>query len=69
MTRPGAMMAASTRFSVRVVGKGGHAAIPHEAVDPVVAAAQVWGVARVGARLRANGASRRGRLCHGFEGK
>ncbi|KAI8463294.1 MAG: hypothetical protein J3K34DRAFT_527103 [Monoraphidium minutum] len=39
-TRPGPVMAASTRFSVTIRGRGGHAALPHAAIDPVVAAAQ-----------------------------
>ena len=38
-TRPGALMAASTRFSAAVRGRGGHAALPHATVDPVPAAA------------------------------
>jgi amidohydrolase len=37
----GACTAAADVFSVRIVGRGGHAAFPHTAVDPVVAAAQV----------------------------
>ena len=39
--REGAVMAAPDRFSVRIVGKGGHGSAPHETVDPVYAAAQV----------------------------
>lgn len=38
---PGPVMAAAEIFHARLIGKGGHAAIPHLAVDPVVAAAQV----------------------------
>jgi len=34
----GPMMAASEIFNVRIVGKGGHGANPHEAVDPILAA-------------------------------
>ena len=34
-------MAASTSFQVVVKGKGGHAAMPHLTVDPVVAATAV----------------------------
>ena len=34
-------MAAADRFWVRVSGRGGHGAMPHLAVDPVVAAAAV----------------------------
>jgi amidohydrolase len=38
---PGAMMASSNEFSITVVGKGGHAAMPHEGNDPIVAAANL----------------------------
>ena len=38
---PGAMMAAADRFTLTVHGKGGHAALPHRAADPVVTAAQL----------------------------
>jgi hippurate hydrolase len=37
----GPAMASVDRASVRVRGKGGHGAAPHEAVDPVVAAAHI----------------------------
>ncbi|HMD78473.1 MAG TPA: carboxypeptidase CpsA [Nitrososphaerales archaeon] len=39
--RGGAVMAAPDRFSVKVVGRGGHGSAPHQTVDPVYAAAQV----------------------------
>ena len=39
----GPMMAATDEIQITVRGKGGHAALPHLAVDPVVAAAQVIG--------------------------
>lgn len=39
--RPGALLASADEFSITIIGKGGHAAQPHTAVDPVVAAAQV----------------------------
>jgi carboxypeptidase Ss1 len=39
--REGAVMAAPDRFTVRIVGKGGHGSAPHQTVDPVYAAAQV----------------------------
>ncbi|MBV8736960.1 MAG: amidohydrolase [Alphaproteobacteria bacterium] len=39
--QPGAMMAAFDIFEVTIKGRGGHAAMPHLAVDPIVAAAQV----------------------------
>ena len=35
-TRPGAIMASTDKFAIRVTGKGGHAARPHETIDPVV---------------------------------
>lgn len=40
-TRAGTIMAASDRFEVTIVGRGGHGAMPHLAVDPVVAASAV----------------------------
>ena len=39
--RPGPLMAASDTFSIEVTGRGGHAAMPHDCVDPVVAAAAI----------------------------
>jgi hippurate hydrolase len=36
-------MASSDTFTVRVIGKGGHGAVPHDAVDPVPAAAAMVG--------------------------
>jgi amidohydrolase len=41
MVIKGPMMARPDEFTLRVIGKGGHAAIPHKAVDPVVIAAQI----------------------------
>jgi amidohydrolase len=37
----GPVMAASEIFQVRITGRGGHGALPHRVVDPVLAAAQV----------------------------
>lgn len=37
----GTIMAAADRFWVNITGKGGHAAMPHLSIDPVVAASQV----------------------------
>jgi amidohydrolase len=37
----GPAMAAAETFAVRISGKGGHGALPHLAVDPVLAAAQI----------------------------
>jgi amidohydrolase len=39
--RPGPVMAATDEIVVTVRGKGGHAAMPHLTVDPVVATAQI----------------------------
>jgi amidohydrolase len=39
--RPGPMMAAADRFSLTIEGKGGHAARPHESVDPVLVGAHL----------------------------
>jgi amidohydrolase len=39
--RPGPMMAATDEIQIMVRGKGGHAAVPQLAVDPVVAAAHI----------------------------
>ena len=38
---PGPMMSAAETFKIRLTGKGGHGAMPHKAIDPVLAAAQV----------------------------
>ncbi|HJW91183.1 MAG TPA: amidohydrolase [Anaerolineales bacterium] len=38
---PGPAMSAAEIFSVKIVGKGGHGASPHLAIDPVLAASQV----------------------------
>ncbi len=37
----GPIMGSVDKFTIRIRGKGGHAAMPHEAVDPVLAAAHV----------------------------
>jgi hippurate hydrolase len=39
--RPGAMMAATDEIRIKVRGRGGHAALPHLAADPVVASAHI----------------------------
>jgi hippurate hydrolase len=41
--RPGPMMASSDGFAVRVTGRGGHGGMPHDAIDPVPAAAAMVG--------------------------
>ncbi|HEX8992388.1 MAG TPA: amidohydrolase [Anaerolineales bacterium] len=38
---PGPVMAGAEQFTVKVTGRGGHGAIPHLTIDPVVAAAQI----------------------------
>lgn len=40
-TKAGPMMAAPDTFSMRVIGKGGHGAMPHVTIDPIVIAAQI----------------------------
>lgn len=42
-TRPGALMAANDTITVTVTGRGGHASAPHDALDPVPAAAAMVG--------------------------
>jgi amidohydrolase len=39
--RPGPIMAGADQFTLTIEGKGGHAARPHECVDPVVVASHV----------------------------
>ena len=39
--RAGAMLASTDTLRARIVGKGGHAAMPHDAIDPVPVAAEV----------------------------
>lgn len=39
--REGPVFAAENQFRLKIVGKGGHGAAPHQTVDPVVVAAQV----------------------------
>ena len=40
-TRPGAIMAATDEFTITVIGRGGHAALPHKTIDPIVVGTQV----------------------------
>ena len=39
--RAGAMLASTDTLKARIVGKGGHAAMPHDAIDPIPAAAEI----------------------------
>jgi hippurate hydrolase len=43
VVRPGPMMAAFDIFEIAVKGKGAHAAMPHQGIDPVPIAAQIVG--------------------------
>jgi amidohydrolase len=38
---PGPLMAGAEMFSVKLTGRGGHGALPHQTIDPVYAASQV----------------------------
>ena len=40
-SRPGPLMAAADAFVVDVVGKGGHASMPHQTVDPIPVACEI----------------------------
>ncbi|MFD1695942.1 M20 aminoacylase family protein [Roseibium aestuarii] len=39
--RPGAMMAATDEFEIKIKGRGGHAARPHDTIDPIVTGSQI----------------------------
>jgi len=39
--KPGPIMAATAEFTITVKGKGGHAAMPHGTIDPIVIASQM----------------------------
>jgi amidohydrolase len=39
--RPGPLMAATSEFTIRINGKGGHAAMPHGTIDPIVITSQI----------------------------
>jgi amidohydrolase len=41
MLRKGALMAAADEITITIEGRGGHAAMPHQSVDPVVLGAQI----------------------------
>ncbi len=40
-SRPGALLASADAFSVRLVGRGGHASMPHDTIDPVPVACEI----------------------------
>lgn len=49
--RPGPMMAATAEFDIVVKGRGGHAAQPHQTIDPIVtAAAMITALQTIAAR-------------------
>lgn len=50
----GPSMAASNGFTIKIVGKGGHAAKPHETIDPIVVGSQVVGALQQIASRNAN---------------
>jgi amidohydrolase len=39
--RPGNIMAASDKFEIEIIGKGGHGGYPHETIDPIVLASEI----------------------------
>lgn len=41
--REGPIMAATAEFTITVTGKGGHAAMPHKTIDPIVVGSQLVG--------------------------
>jgi hippurate hydrolase len=41
VAKPGPMMASADKLIVRVLGKGGHASMPHHAIDPVPVACEI----------------------------
>ena len=42
-SRPGPLLAAAETFEIHISGKGGHAAMPHLTIDPIVAASALVG--------------------------
>jgi len=56
--RSGALMAAADQFTIKVRGKGGHASMPHDCIDPMPAAAAIVSAfqAMVTRRFRASDA-------------
>ncbi|MCP2164536.1 M20 metallopeptidase family protein [Goodfellowiella coeruleoviolacea] len=53
-SRPGPMMASADELRIRVSGKGGHGGIPHDAIDPVPAAAAMVGALQTVVSRRVN---------------
>jgi amidohydrolase len=42
----GPVMAGAEQFKIKLIGKGGHGAVPNAAIDPIVAATQIVGAAQ-----------------------
>jgi len=42
LMRPGPMLAAPGQFDIKISGRGGHAALPHETIDPLPAAVNIY---------------------------
>ena len=42
-TRPGAVLASADTFEIVITGQGGHASMPHGAIDPIPVAAEIVG--------------------------
>ncbi len=40
-TKPGPIMAATAEFKISIKGRGGHAAMPHTTIDPIVVGSQI----------------------------
>ena len=38
---PGPVMAGFDEFSIKIIGKGGHGAIPNQSIDPIIASSQI----------------------------
>ena len=41
VSRPGALLASADSFSVAITGRGGHASMPHDALDPIPVACEI----------------------------
>jgi hippurate hydrolase len=41
VSRPGALLASADSFQIDIVGRGGHASMPHDALDPIPVAAEI----------------------------
>ncbi|KZM50451.1 M20 aminoacylase family protein [Labrenzia sp. OB1] len=52
--RKGGIMAATDEFLIRITGRGGHAAKPHETIDPIVVGAQMVSALQTIASRNAN---------------